>query len=290
MTLPFVSFAQNFEDVMLWRALKHVDSGFYFDVGAYLPVEDSVTEAFYQRGWHGINIEPHPFYLAELMRARPRDINLGIAIGDSPGEVTMAFVTGTGLSTLDPDEAARRATEGRALTHASVQVETLATVWSTHIPDGQPVHFMKIDVEGFERHVILSNDWAKNRPWIIVVEATDPTTAEPSFAAWESVLTVSEYAFVYFDGLNRFYVAHEHSYLDVAFQSPPNIFDNFVQASAKRAELVADFAHWAAAAEERAVRAQAALSQMQASRSWRMTRPLRTAAGWIRRRAERGSS
>ena len=27
----FISYAQNFEDVMLWRALKHVEKGFYID-------------------------------------------------------------------------------------------------------------------------------------------------------------------------------------------------------------------------------------------------------------------
>ena len=32
--MSFISYAQNFEDVMLWRALKHVENGFYIDVGA----------------------------------------------------------------------------------------------------------------------------------------------------------------------------------------------------------------------------------------------------------------
>ncbi len=34
----FISHAQNFEDVILWRALKHVQNGFYIDVGAQDPV------------------------------------------------------------------------------------------------------------------------------------------------------------------------------------------------------------------------------------------------------------
>ena len=45
----FVSYAQNYEDVMLWRALKHVKKGFYVDVGANDPKFDSVTQAFYGR-------------------------------------------------------------------------------------------------------------------------------------------------------------------------------------------------------------------------------------------------
>ena len=43
----FVSYAQNFEDVMLWRALKHVENGYYVDIGAQDPVFDSVSLAFY---------------------------------------------------------------------------------------------------------------------------------------------------------------------------------------------------------------------------------------------------
>ena len=56
--MSIVSYAQNFEDVMLHRALKNIDQGFYIDVGANDPEIDSVTKAFYDMGWRGINIEP----------------------------------------------------------------------------------------------------------------------------------------------------------------------------------------------------------------------------------------
>jgi hypothetical protein len=36
----FTSYAQNFEDVMLRRALKNVVHGFYVDVGAQDPIVD----------------------------------------------------------------------------------------------------------------------------------------------------------------------------------------------------------------------------------------------------------
>ena len=36
--MTFVSFAQNFEDVILWRALRHVEHGQYLDIGAQDPV------------------------------------------------------------------------------------------------------------------------------------------------------------------------------------------------------------------------------------------------------------
>ena len=43
--MSFVSYAQNYEDVMLARALRGVEQGFYIDVGAQDPVDDSVTKA-----------------------------------------------------------------------------------------------------------------------------------------------------------------------------------------------------------------------------------------------------
>ena len=51
--MPITSYAQNFEDVILWRALEHVERGFYIDIGAQDPVVDSVSLAFYERGLAG---------------------------------------------------------------------------------------------------------------------------------------------------------------------------------------------------------------------------------------------
>ena len=46
-----ISYAQNFEDVILNRAFRHQRSGFYIDIGAFDPVVDSVTKHFYDLGW-----------------------------------------------------------------------------------------------------------------------------------------------------------------------------------------------------------------------------------------------
>ena len=62
-TMTFVSYAQNFEDVLLWRALGHIKNGVYIDVGANSHVEQSVTKVFYDAGWSGINIEPLPSFV-----------------------------------------------------------------------------------------------------------------------------------------------------------------------------------------------------------------------------------
>src|SRR5579875_3806216 len=63
---PMVSYAQNFEDVMLRRALQDIACGFYVDIGAADPDADSVTRWFYEQGWRGINVEPDPRYFRRL--------------------------------------------------------------------------------------------------------------------------------------------------------------------------------------------------------------------------------
>ncbi len=228
--MTFQSYAQNFEDVMLWRALGHIDGGFYIDVGAQDPVLDSVTCAFYERGWRGINIEPVPEYYAALVAARPEDVNLQVVAVDAPGSVTLYSIPDTGLSTLDPTIAAMHAARGWKVQRLIVEQLTLAEICRQHAPSD--IHFLKIDVEGVERETLAGADWHAHRPWIVLVEATLPNSPEENWGPWEPILTGAGYRFVWFDGLNRFYVARERaSELERHFRVPPNTFDRFQKVS-----------------------------------------------------------
>lgn len=229
----FVSYAQNYEDLMLWRALRHVEQGFYVDCGAYDPEEHSVTKAFYERGWSGINIEPVPSLIEKFVALRPRDSNLAIAVAERAGLVTFhevadtALSSTTGLSTLIADIADRHSQAGFEAHALRVPALKLSEVLRDHAPAA--IHFLKIDVEGAERSVLAGAELETWRPWICVVEATSPLQQIESHSDWEALLLDRNYEFVYFDGLNRFYVAAEHAELKSAFRSPPNIFDNFIQ-------------------------------------------------------------
>ena len=66
---PGRSYAQNAEDVRLWRVFSRKAHGFYVDVGAGDPALHSVTKLFYDGGWSGVNIEPGPGY-EKLVKAR----------------------------------------------------------------------------------------------------------------------------------------------------------------------------------------------------------------------------
>jgi FkbM family methyltransferase len=285
--MPLFSSAQNQEDIILWRALGDVENGFYIDAGAADPVELSVTRVFYEQGWHGLNLEPNPTYFAALCQARLRDINLPLGVSRTAGTSTFYNVENGALSTFDAAIAAAHRAKGHKVTEQHAETLPLAEICRRHRPQG-PIHFLKIDVEGSEHDVLSSADFTTFRPWIVLIEATLPETQTECHAQWEPLLTGQGYHFVWFDGLNRFYVAGEHlSRLAGHFKLPPNIFDGFAPASyllhrleqAEQNLRLSQATHVDglsyAAALARAKTAEAALRAIQTSTSWRLTAPLR---------------
>ena len=165
----FISYAQNFEDVLLNRVFRDKLDGLYIDIGALHPTFDSVTRAFYDRGWSGINIEPIQDFYNAICQERPRDINLNIAISDRAGNLEFFQVLQQPAnSTLDKEIAYKVAREkGLDVTSYNVVVKTLADICEEHIT--KQIDFLKIDVEGVEEQVLLSGNWEKFRPTILLI-------------------------------------------------------------------------------------------------------------------------
>lgn len=223
-----ISYAQNAEDVVLGRAFASQDWGFYIDVGANHPEWDSVTKHFYDRGWRGVNIEPMPREHLLLSEARPGDVNLQLAVSDTPGSAILHETPfeHRGSSTLVGEIADLYRGRGDVLTPVEVEVTTLAAVceaWAVATID-----FLKIDVEGFEAAAVRGADWTRFRPRVVVIEAIAPVTHEPTYAEWEPVLLSAGYELVLFDGLNRFYVEATDSALREALSVPANVLDDYV--------------------------------------------------------------
>ena len=221
------------EDVRLWRALSDVSNGIYVDVGAFHPIEHSVTAGFYEIGWSGVNIEPLPAKFSAFAKDRPRDSNLNIGVGPTDGSLPFYTINpfgdvGSGqLSTFDHDVANTHRREGFQVTEGMVPVRTLNSVFSDI--KSRDVHFLKVDVEGFEEPVLAGLDLTLYRPWILVVEATYPNTNTPTHHEWEHHITThGGYIFVHFDGLNRYYVRPDKRSLAFALAAPLELVDDFV--------------------------------------------------------------
>ena len=93
-------------------------------------------------------------------------------------------------------------------------VLTLTDVFHRYCEPRQPIHFCKIDVEGFEREVLLGiKDWNEFRPWLFVMEATLPGTIIPCHDKWENILLENDYVFAFQNGINRYYIDSYRSHL-----------------------------------------------------------------------------
>ena len=196
----FLTYAEYYEDWILYRALADVEKGFYIDAGANSPWDCSVTKFFYDRGWHGINIEPLEDHYNELCRDRPRDVNLNIGAGSENGE--LEFFGGVSF-----DKDATHLNKILKTASKIVPVKRLADILAEHVKDqNQAIHFLKIDVEGWERSVLEGMDFSCFRPWILTLEAAWPKTLLPCHEQWEDILFSNGYEYVYSFDVNRYYV------------------------------------------------------------------------------------
>jgi FkbM family methyltransferase len=232
-----ISYAQNYEDVVLARVFHNQSTGYYIDVGAWDPTIESVTKHFYDRGWRGINIEPIPTQHALFVRDRPEDINLCTLVGAEPGFVPFHVWHGTGLSAIHEHfEPSRLEASGYRRETTVAPMMTLKDITTIHCSN-KVIDFLKIDVEGYERHVLEGIDWNTCRPRVILLEAIQPilpgqdaTDYVATWDEWEHLLLSHRYEFALFDGLNRFYFRSEEQHLRRRLEVPANVRDAFTPA------------------------------------------------------------
>jgi FkbM family methyltransferase len=291
-----VSFAQNAEDIRVWRAFRDHDprSLRYVDVGANEPRALSITASLYDLGWRGLLIEADPELAHELGTFRPGDTVVEMAAAAGPGELTFHRVPGTGLGTLDAGEAAHARARGFDVDAVTVITDSLDAILDRLEPGD--IHFMSIDVEGAEAVVLSGLSLDRHRPWVLCIEAVHPGTDERSSASWEPGLLARGYSFCAFDGVNCWYVANEHIELAEAIATPYNALDagmhgwvpadrDVVARAANRAairrswqrELILNDARSTVPmreVEQQISELRTALALVEASRSWRYTRKL----------------
>ncbi len=302
-----VSYAQNREDVVLWRALADVTPGRYVEIGANHPTTYSATKAFYEHGWSGITVEPIEEYVLLHRAERPRDTQVRAAVVAEPvDEVTLYQIDSTGLSTTRQEHSSVHQTHGWTPHAETVPGRTLDQVLDEQAWRDHPTHFMVVDVAGAEAEVLAGVDLRAWRPWVVVVESTAPLSTTPTHGEWEALLLDAGYVFRLFDGVSRFYVAAEHDErIGAALSYPACALDPFVDDRLRTVQMDRDqtledlrrwraeaLQHWAPVGEsgggpsddQALALARAEIAALRSSTSWRVTRPLRAVSARLGRR------
>jgi FkbM family methyltransferase len=176
------SYSQEGEDLLVEQFMmeKGVSAGFYVDVGAHHPRRFSNTRIFHMRGWRGVNIDAAPGSMEAFRRERPNDVNLEVAVDETPGTREFFIFNDPALNTCDPERVGflTRNTSYRVSAVHKVEVQRLDDILSRHLPAGVRIDFLNIDVEGLDLAVARSNDWERFRPRVVLAEdaGVDPLT------------------------------------------------------------------------------------------------------------------
>lgn len=165
-----LSYSQFGEDRLLEVLFHGRTSGFYVDIGAHHPRRISNTFLLHKAGWRGVNVDLSPALIAEFERERPGDINIVAALAESERDVTVRLFDEPAVNTVSDDKAAEYAAQWTVLSSQTVRTTTLARLLDSHLPAGQAVDLLTVDVEGLDLAVLRGNDWDRYRPQVLLVE------------------------------------------------------------------------------------------------------------------------
>lgn len=168
----YYSHSQFGEDMILRFLTNNRNHGFYVDIGAFHPIYLSNTFHFYDKGWHGINIDARRGSMELFNLLRPRDINLELCISNKEGETTFFVFDQPPFNTCDQSTAEKLIAEDRVklVEKYTLKTLTLSSILDKYMPSDVEVDFMSIDVEGLDEIVLMSNNWEKFKPKILVFE------------------------------------------------------------------------------------------------------------------------
>jgi FkbM family methyltransferase len=141
-------------------------SGFFVEVGANRPQQESQSWHLEQLGWTGVLVEPQPSLADDLRRARFAKVFAVACSSPQNAGRRMGLHLAGALSSLDRERMAPGAQSERVI---DVPVRTLDDILTEA---RAPVEFdlLSIDVEGHELEVLSGFDFARWRPRLVLLE------------------------------------------------------------------------------------------------------------------------
>lgn len=179
---PVVDGSQHQEDLRLEQLLPD-PVGLYVDVGSSWPRCCSNTIRFYDKGWHGLLIDPLPEVWGAILLERPEDYLCPIACSSVDGFAQLKVCRS--MSSLREDWPTD-STE-----FIPVRTERLETILKRYTAvEWDATELLSIDVEGAEKDVLEGVPWGWFRPTVVIVEFADPSGIDIS-APWRPILDVN---------------------------------------------------------------------------------------------------
>lgn len=181
------SYSQFGEDVALWAWLETLGllkekEGFYCDVGACHPSRGNNTKLLRKYlDWKGINIEPTPELIKEFEAQCPDCVNIGAAVGASPGQARLTVYNIPEVNTTCEEMRERhiKSPGMEVIREIQVPVIPLNNVLETYLPEGRALTLLTIDTEGMDQEIIESLDFDRYAPQLILIEDFQFNLADP---------------------------------------------------------------------------------------------------------------
>ncbi len=170
-----LSYARGGLDLVLQEIFGNKTNGSYLDIGCYDPIYDSNTFRLYQKGWHGVVVDPNSRFRSRFEAYRPKDIFLNNIVSSSNEELTYYSFQEPGydqantISSEAKDLAMNRFGLKEPLEN-KIKSISLGNIFGKYIDKEKGLDLLCIDAEGAEMEILSSADWGWCFPKVIVLE------------------------------------------------------------------------------------------------------------------------
>lgn len=150
----------------------------YCDIGANHPKKLSNTFALYQRGAHGVLVEPDPEQARLLRKIRTRDtvLNVGAAF-DGRRSAKLKRFSSSVFNTFSEVQSSIIINSSKKWREAQnvrdeveIELVPINNILATYFVDH--FHFLSIDAEGVDMQILQSIDFYRFKPMMICIEAS----------------------------------------------------------------------------------------------------------------------
>ena len=183
-----LSYSQVGEDLVMWHIAYDVlgiKQPTYMDIGAHHPVINNNTFLFYERGSHGVLVEPNPALHDVLSGVRPRDTLLRVGIGPARESAADYYIIGGSedgqLNTFSREQAMELVTRGQG----HYRIDRVIKIPLLNINDVMRAQWnaapnvLSIDTEGYDLTILRSLDFKRFRPDVVVAETVEVGGRQP---------------------------------------------------------------------------------------------------------------